>query len=308
MKFKLILNKNANFYYFLHNLAEIKEPLHYRKWNIMPWKKELNFPFSSSEATALKKFKKKYYANFPKIYLGRFFFLEKNSWETLKNEVGQEEINILNDVFRIWKNKFFLIYRRDLPNLKKWRKKLEIEIQKLSKSSLINFINTKLIKFFNAPVPFKKKLKIYLMLCGTSNTASGERGRGLDGKSILIEISRCPTHQINYVIGVIWHEYVHCCLASYHLRPLLLNFFKNDSKVLFAEEIIVRSLFPTGIFGIKFFKICPPSTLTSSKWETLPKINKKQTKMVIDLTDQYLQKEKKIDTFYVKKIGRILKI
>ncbi len=308
MKFKLILNRNANFYYFLHNLAKIKEPLHYRKWNIMPWKKELNFSFSSPEATALRKFKKIYYANFPQVYLGRFFFLEKNPWKIFKNEIGQEEINILNDVFQIWKNKFFLIYRKDLPNLKKIEKRLEIEIQKLNKSSLIRFIDEKLNKFFNTPAPFKKVLKVYLMLCGTLNTASGERGRGLDEESILIETSRCPVHQINYVISIIWHEYIHCRLTSYYLRPLLLNFLKNDAKVLFVEEIIVRSLFPTGIFGIKFFKISPPSTLTSSRWETLPKINKKQTEMAINLTDQYLQEGKRIDTPYIKEIGRILKI
>ena len=147
------------------------------------------------------------------------------------------------------------------------------------------------------------------MLCGASNTASGERGRSLDGKSILLELSRCPISQINYIIGIIWHETIHCCFTSYYLQPLLLNIFKKDvKKLLFLEEIITRSLFPIGIFGIKFLKMSPSLTLTSSRWETLPKINKNQTEKIIDLTTQYIQQNKKIDILYIRGIDSILKI
>lgn len=305
IKFTPILNKNANFYYFLHNFSKIEEPFHYRKWNILIWKKELSL--TKSDQIVLSIFKKIYYKYFPKVYLGKYFFLKRQPWKFLKKKVFQKDINILRKIFDIWKEKFELIYNKDLPNLKKWKVKIEQESKKMNELSLNASINTKLSKFYNV-APYKGEINVYLMLCGLKNNASGERGRGLNKKSILVELSRCSIDKINYILGIIWHEIIHSYFEVPYLHPLLLNFFKNHLKILFIEEMIARSLFPAGIFGAKFFKTPIPSTLTSSKWETFPRINAWQTIKIINLCNQYFEKDRKIDPLFIRKIKQILKI
>ena len=80
MKFLFIVNKWANFYYFLHNLAECEWPWPYRRCNNLAWKKELGV-FTKKEKLALKQFKGIYSSHFLKMYIGKSFFLEKNPWK-----------------------------------------------------------------------------------------------------------------------------------------------------------------------------------------------------------------------------------
>lgn len=305
MKFVPIVSKNANFYYFLHNFAKIKEPFHYRKWNISLWRKEISF--TKKENLSFKRFNKIHFKYFPKVYIGKYFFLSQSPWVDLKKEISSKDLNVLREIFEILKKKFEVIYSKDLSNLKKWEIKLKKENRKLEENFLTKSITNKLRKFYNA-VPQTKEVRAYLLLNSLKNNTSGERGRGLDGKSIMIELSRCSLNKINYILGIIWHEIIHCQFESYHLKKLLFSILKNEIKVLFASEIIARSFFPMGILGIKFFNLPTPFTLTSSKWETFPRIDSQQTKEILALSNYYLEKNKKIDLCYIKKLKRILKI
>jgi len=307
MKFNFIVSKQVNFYYFLHNLAECEWPWPARPQIKKTWEKELG-TFAQEEQGALKKFKQIYKNHFLKIYLGKTFFLEKDPWKTLKKKISQKEIDSLQTIFSIWQNKFEKIYKKDLPNLQLWQKKLNSQIKKSNKTSQTKTINKILSNFYGCP-KLKSKIKVYLMLSkGPSfkkyaSGASGERGRGLDGKSILIELSRCPTKKINYVMGILWHEIIHCQFSSCRLMPLLLKEVKNKKIADQLEEIINRSLFPIGILSMKFFNAPPPSSLARG---FISNINSEQTKKILNLSEQYIQQNKKIDKKYIKNLLQIL--
>lgn len=303
IKFIPILNKNANFYYFLHNLFKIKEPFHYRKWNISVWEKEIDFTEEKRGASRI--FKRIYYKYFPKLFLGKYFFEKKQPWNFLRKKIFLKDVYALKRIFEIWEEEFKLIYNKDLPNLRRWKTKIQQENKE--KNKIFKLINIKLSKFYNVK-PCNGKVNVHLMLCGIKENASGERGRGLGKKNIIIELSRCSIDKMNYILGIIWHEFIHNYFEISFLHSFLLNLFKNQSKILFVEEIIARSLFPIGVLATKFFNIPPPKTLTFSKWESFPHIDPYQTVEIINLTTHYLEENKGIDGFYIKRIKKILKI
>lgn len=308
MKQRFIVSKQANFYYFLHNLAECEWPWPARLENSKAWNKELG-SFTKEEQDALKKFKKIYKNYFLKIYLGKPFFLKKNPWKALGRKITRKEIDELQKVFFIWQKKFEKIYKKDLPKLQNWQKKLKLQLKKSDKKSKTKTINRILTNLYKCPAP-KNQIKVYLMLSKKPSSrkyasgASGERGRGLDGKSILVELSRCPTQKINYIMGILWHEIIHCHFSPCHVMPLLSKEVKNKKIANRLEEIINRSLFPTGILSMKFFNAPSPSTLSRG---FISNINRKQTKKIINFTNQYIQRNKSFDKYYIKELLRILK-
>jgi len=308
MEFIIITNKWANFYFFFHNLAECKWPWPYRPEINKAWKKELG-SFTEKEEQAIKKFRKIYQNHFLKLYLGRPFFLEKNPWKALEKKLSQKETSDLKEIFSIWQEKFEIIYKKDLPNLQAWKRKLNLRLKRLNKSSQIKSVSKTLSVLYNCPPP-KSNIRVYLMLSkepASENYASGaggERGRGLDGKSVLIELSRCPTQKMNYVIGILWHEVIHSCFAPHYLIPLLSKILKKKKLISFIEEIINRSLFPIGILSIKLLKAPFPSTLARG---FISNIDSEQTIKIINFTNQYVQRNKSFDKYYIKELLRILK-
>lgn len=310
MKFKFLINKWANFYYFLHNLSECQWPWPARPWNNETWQKEIG-NYSKEEQNTLKKFNKVYKNHFLKIYLGKPFFIERNPWQALGKEIPSKEVNELREVFSVWQSNFEKIYKRDLPNLQSWKRKLALEQKKFSKSARLNSMSKILSNLFGCPLP-KGDLKIFLMLTGKTTSqeyasgAGGERGRGLDGKSILLELSRCPLEKIDYVLGIIWHEIIHLHYFSL-LRPLLLKNLKNKKSARFMEEIIIRSLFPIGIMSIKFFKTPLPITLTPARLDIVPHINLEQTVKILNLSIRYISQKQKIDSQYIRELEKILR-
>jgi len=304
MRFQFIVNKNANFYFFLHNLAECEWPWPYRPWNNKTWKKELG-EFSREEKKALKRFKKIYRNHFLKIYLGKPFFLRKNPWQALRKKIPSKELEDLKSVFSIWQEKFEKIYEKDLPNLKKWEKMLTKEMKKNERISVMRLFQEIVEKLYKSSFP-RGKIKIYLMLCGRPGACGGERGRGLDSNRILLELSRRLFNEsMDYVIGVLCHEITHNCSHCY-LQPLLLKVLKSQKKARHIEELINRTLTPIGIFSIRFLNGRLPLSLTG-KNDPIGKINPTQTVRIINLTDRYIKEKKAIDARYIKELLQILK-
>ncbi len=309
MKFNFIVNKSANFYYFLHNLCECEWPWPYRSQINKAWKKELG-KLTEQEKKALKEFKAIYQKYFLKKYIGKSFFLSKNPWKALSGEISKQDLNKLKEVFSVWQKKFENIYKKDLPNLRQWQKELRSQFKKSNRKLQAEKINQILSVFYNRP-KLKSEIRVYLMLAKKPSSekyasgAAGEHGRGLDGKSVLLELSRCPTEKVDYVMGILWHEMVHCFFSPHYVVPLLLKMVKSKKKMYYLEEVINRSLLPIGILSMKFFKAPTPLTLTRG---SLSDINSKQTQKILKLSDQYIQQEKKIDKNYIKKLVEILNL
>lgn len=309
MKFTIIINKWANFYFFLHNLAECEWPWPYRHWLNKAWMKELG-TFTKEEKQALRKFKKIYKNHFLKLYLGKSFFLEKNPWTILKTQISQQEMEDIKNIFSVWQKKFEKLYKKDLSKLENWKRELNTKLKKSNKSSQIKTISKILKILYNCPSPKNDiNIKVYLMLSKKSMSkkyaggAGGERGRGLDGKSILLELSRCSIQNIDYVLGILWHEIIHSSFSPHYLFHLLSRTLKKKKLIFFIEEIINRSLFPIGVLSMRLFNAPHPKTLARG---FIADISSKQTIRIINLSSQYIKQSQKFDKYYIKELLKIL--
>lgn len=307
MRFKFIIKKSANFYYFLHNLAKCKYPFPYRKKALLEWKKKLG-PFNQKEKDSLKIFEaicSKYYG---KKHLGASFFLEKTPWSSLKREIPEKYFSCIKKLFSLWKKKFKKIYQKELPALEKWAKTLKSELKKPERRKLQKFFEKKIAILYRVSLPENTVIKIFLMLNPHPNRIGGERGRGLDGKSILLEVSSAPISKdnINRALAVMWHEIIQGCYSSRYFLPFLKKILPREKIAIWIEEIQIRSLLPIGLWGVKFFDYPFPLTLTPFKFEPIPKINPTQTIKIINLTQNYLHQNLSLDKKYIEKFIQIL--
>lgn len=290
MKFKFIIKKWANFYFFVQNLSE----WHFsnRKSYNQYWKGKLG-PLSKEEKKALKKIKQihsKYGFGGQYPYLGRFFYLRKNPWKTLEKQLAKRELIALKNIFSVFQPKFEILWKKDLPLLKKWKKKLQKEV---NKKSLITPINNTLSALYNTP-PLNKDFRAYLLF--STPTGLGGTANLKKNQAITLDLSKYPLKKINIAMAMLWHEMTHAYFETYYFLPMLIKKFPQDKKTIeLIKEATVRSLFPYGILGKRFFG--------TKKWSHA---NLRHPGPLIKLTQQYFREDKVLDEEYIEKSLSIL--
>lgn len=293
MKFSIIINKSANFYFFIQNLSE----WHFsnrKDYNVL-WRNELG-QFSPREEDALKQFKEIHLRYpFEKLYIGRYFFLEENIWPVLEQKLSKEDFIAIKNIFFLLQNKFNLLWNKELPLLLQWQKELNDKVNNpLLTESIVNSLEVA----FNTP-PSESEVKINLLPSSVEHTGGGAN---IDNKNISLEISRYPVEGVNHAIGIIWHETIHRCFQKQYFFPLVLKKFSNNrQKADLVNEVTVGALFPRGILGIRLLKNKPPYTLINQ-------INSKQTVQILDLMKEYVDNKKYLDEKYIESIVEILRI
>ncbi len=290
MKFRFIISKRANFYFFISNLSK----WHFscvKDYNIL-WQEELG-QFSPEEKRALKIFKKircKYPSG--KSLFERAFFTNKTPFSILKKNLPVGEYEIIAEVFKILGKKFNLLYKKELPFLSMWKNKLDnIKIDKVSTNSIIEILKT----LFNT-LPTVKKCNVYLLFSSEFHTSGGAN---IDEESVSLEISRYHLKNVNHVTAIIWHEIIHLLFQNNYFYPKLMEIFKDRQKTKIINEIIIASLFPRGVLGDKFFKNRIADKLYSG-------ISLSKTKKILDLTEHVISDKKSFDEEYIRKIAKIL--
>lgn len=288
MKFKLKVSKWANFYFFVQNLSE----WHFsnrKSYNIF-WRKRLG-DFSKQEETALKEFKKirlKYPDN--KSCFEKSFFLSNNPLKELSLVLSSSEYKDIKNVFSVFRDKFQILYKKELPLLKQWQKKIDKEINnKKYKNKILISLNT----LYKTSVK-KKTISVYLLF-STPGGIGG--GANIDDKNITLEISNYPLREIKEAIGIIWHEIVHLLFQYKYFHPLVRKYFLNNRQKFFPiNEIVTASLFPEGVLGMKIFK---NKLMTPRLFYGL---DSSSINRVLILTKEYLDQKKYFDKEYIKKI------
>ncbi|MBU2104372.1 MAG: hypothetical protein KKF67_01175 [Nanoarchaeota archaeon] len=290
MEFSIIIKKQGIFYFFVQNLSE----WHFscRKDYNKIWLEELG-SLSKKEKTALQKLKKVHQEySFGQSYLGRYFFLKRNPWKNIENEMPKSDFIIIKNTFSVLKEKFESFYKKELPLLKNWQTHLN---KKINNPKLINPILKKLNNLYNGNIK-SQKIKIYL-LPSTDKAAGG--GAGLNKKAITLEISRISLEQLNRVIGIIWHEVIHLLFEKVYFHPLLKRKFPQDRDAIsLIKEATASSLFPGGILSKKFLK-----RLALPLNRNLPA---KESKQVLSLAALYVKKNKHFDIRYINKLYSLL--
>lgn len=291
MKFRFIISKQANFYFFVSNLSEWHFSCE-KDYNIL-WQKELE-KFSSEEIEVLKKFKTirlKYPSG--KSLFERAFFTNKTPFLKLKKSLPANEYKVIEEVFKTMKKKFDSLYKKEFSLLKIWEKELDI---KANNATLSNSI-IKILQNFFVTVPKINKINVYLLFSSGSHTGGGAN---IDGESVSLEISRYPIEYIDHAQSIIWHEIIHLLFQNEYFNPKLMEILKDRQKAKIVNEVAIASLFPRGILGQKFFKTQPTDTLHSE-------INLGQTKKILNLTGQIISDHKSFDEEYIRKMAKILR-
>jgi len=287
MKFSIVINKSAIFYFFVQNLSE----WHFsnrKDYNIL-WQEELG-QFSSEEEDALRQLREihpKY--PFGKSYLGRQFFLEENPWIILGKKLPQEDYISLKNIFSLLERKFDDFYKEELILLKRWQTTLQEE---LSDENLVTPINSTLSRLYDAP-PFIKDIAIYLL--PSSETHFGGTGGIIDNRSINLEVSHIPLGKVKLALGVIFHEVIHLYFEKQSFLTRISKKYPNDhDTVALIKEATASSLFPNGSLGTKFLNI---------KNELLnTKIPKEYTEKLLLLVNRYIKEDKPLDDEYIETI------
>lgn len=292
MKFKFIISKWANFYLFVSNLSEWHFSVR-KNYNIT-WREEFG-KFSDEEENAIKQFKEiRQNYNTSKTFFEEAFFIAKNPFDILQKHLPITEYDIIKQIFSTLESKFNILYNEDLLLLEKWQEEL---INKISNSSLTNSITNTLAMLYDISIP-EKEVAIYILLSGAEQTGGGAN---IDNKSIILEVSRYPLEKINHALGIIWHEIIHLVFQG-NFYKLLLTFSPTDKKTAdFINELVVSSLFPRGILGIRLLNTSPAIKLSSQ-------INETQTINIINLTKIYIDQNKPFDNDFINKLNMLLKI
>jgi len=287
MKFEIIINKWANFYFFLQNLS-LWHFSNVEDYNRM-WEKEIG-QFSLKEIRALEEFKMihlKY--PFGKKYLGRPFFLKKNQWKSVKQLVLSQESSRLKEIFSLFQNKFAIIYKKDLPLFKKWQKNL----QNINTFPVVNRINNILSTCYNVP-PLKGKVKIYLLF---SSPIEWGGGANLNSNSITLEICRCrfEKEKLPFVLGAIWHELIHAYFEKAYFSHLLSKVFsRNQKKISLTNEVVCQAVsYPYGFLTKKVLNISiSRKKLTKGKAQMFSVLRK--------IVGKYLKQKKPLDREFIE--------
>jgi hypothetical protein len=287
MKFSILINKWANFYFFVQNLA--KWHFSNRKSFNLLWKKELG-PFTKKEREALKRLKKlhlKYGFNQKLPYLGSFFYLSKHPWKALEDRLTQREVTILKKIFLMFQPKFESLWQKDSLLLKQWQEKLT---QRANNKTLIHSIDQQLSIFYKARSP--RNIRVYLLLAPRGIGGTANPG----GPNITLEISRFPLRKLNIASGLIWHETIHAHYEKQFFLSLLNKKFpraqdKRLKKII--QEATVQAFFPFGILGKQLLKIKEP--------EDLPKYVKPLSRII----QKYLKSKQAVDFKYFEQAAAI---
>ena len=289
MEFSIVINKQANFYFFVQNLSEWHFSCR-KRYNVF-WTKELG-DFSKEEKNALKRFKEihlKY--TFGKLYLGRHFFIEKNPWETISKKLSDGEYKEIKDTFLLLEKKFEKLYKKDYLLLENWKSILEKSLNNQKDT-----INNILSKIYNIN-PLEKDINIYLLF--SSDDQSGG-GANINDRSISVEVSRCHFDQKNRIAGIIWHELIHLYFEKkYFLNLLNEKFGYKREKISLIKEMTDSLLFPNGVLG--------KSLLGVKRTSLNARISIDNKDKLIKLTEEYVKEKKKFDNSYIEKIYNSVK-
>lgn len=293
MKLEFKISKWANFYFFIQNLSE----WHFsnRKDYNELWRKELG-NFSLKEENALKRFKQ-IRLSYPsgKTFFEQSFSKEDDPWQKLKNNLEPDKYKIIKEIFDLFKNKFEILFKKDLPFLEQWQRELR---KTANEKNLIENITKILSVLFNTFLS-KEKVKIYLLFSASNHTGGGAN---INKQSISVEISRYPIEQTGQVLGIIWHEIIHLLFQNYFFFSLLLKHFPENPKMAnLINEATISALFPGGILGIRLLKNKPAKILC-------PGLNTTQTVDILNLVKEYVDQNKHFNEIYLEKILAIIKV
>jgi hypothetical protein len=287
MKFKIILNRYSNFYFFIQNLSEWSN--HCRKEHNDFWKKQFD-DFTNEEVTALKEFKDiRIKHRRSRSIFEHAFYKEENPWPFLEEKLNDREYKVIKNTFEILENKFETIYSKEITSLEKWKTLLG---NRINQDKEVKEINDLIIRLYNTTPPSETMI-VYLLI-----SSPGARGgkANIDDRSVGVQISQSK-QPVGYIVSLIWHEITHLFAERGNFFSLIEEMNIEPADKAKIKEFSITSLFPKGIMGREFFNV------EIKKGETIRNdIPPEQGKKLLSITEEYVKEKKPFNEDYINKL------
>lgn len=289
MKFNAVINRLANFYFFIQNLSE----WHFsnRKEYNVTWRKEMG-QLSSGQENALREFRniRAKYPSSKSVFEQAFFSAEP--WGQLKTKINQDEYQKIESIFSQFEPSFDKLYQNDSSNLERWQSALRAT---LNDDKILHPIIEVLSVLYKTE-PYDKEIAIYLLL-SAGTTAGG--GANIDEKSISLEVSRLPLSESARAMGIVFHEIIHLAFEKSYFLPLVKKYYHKHKGEIRINEIIAGALFPRGILAQQILG----SSLGGESY--FGKFNDKAGQ-IFSITQEYIEQKKNFDGSYIERISLII--
>ncbi len=285
--FRFKVERSANFYFFVQNLSEW-EPWARLEANEF-WRTSLAIP--EDVIANLKDFASihRMYQR-PENFLGRWFFGYKDPWKQLRRSLRPKEFEIVRNAFSACEPFFNRLWIKEEKSLRKWQ---FILTKRAAELRLAKKIIPTLASLYG--VRFTSRTVTSHLLLSAPNYLSGTSGRSGDA-SIIMEISRFPKDKPAAVLGLLWHETIHCLFDRQFKRLASKTTRKADGMRI--HEIAAGSLFPRGPLGQRALGTNPPN---NRYFRDAPGMQEN----LFGLMQTYIDQERALDRQYVKEVAKI---
>lgn len=311
MKFKFIISKLANQFFFISNLTEWHFSCE-KEYNGI-WLKKTGV-LSNKERRALKEFckiLKKYGFKKKKdkvTWLGTPFItsFEKEGWQNVREWVSEEEYKGIREIFEIFRPRFEKIWAKEVLKLERAKELLIRE--SISKDKRAKRILSDLSRFYKKELP-QRTINIYLLAIPEESSGIGG-GAVLEEKGITLEVR--DLKDIHGYILVITHEIAHSFLEKDSIEKVekITRKFKFPSNKLIRErektglisELILCSLVPGGYLAERYFNIPiqkPREKKLKGPQEAWRSLVKFITFYLYPLAQKYIETERSLDREYI---------
>ncbi len=296
MRFLVIVNRWANFFFFVNNLSgwHFSTIKPYNEY----WLKKLGV-LTKAEQKTLKQFGN-LQRRWPKERreLSDFFFKESSPLAAINGAIPPSEQRAVRQAFAVLQAKFERLYKLEHPALRHWQRCLRIALNAPQRNRRIRQALASL--YGPACAACSRPLPLYLLISAPGGIGGSA---DVDGFRITAEVSQSPLSprgELPHILGTIWHEVIHLCFDKQRFRPILERLYpKDEQTVRRINEVVAASLFPAGILGKRFFQIpLQPPTRHLASPENAERISA--------LTDVYLQKKQHLDKTFVENARKLL--
>jgi hypothetical protein len=318
MKFNFYCHKTANLFHFIANLSNW-EPHCTQRFNDM-WLQETG-KLSGEEVSILEKAADLLpsYGRTPqaKTYLPRYFFsrAEADIWRKVKDITSANDFRIMRRAFRVFEPRFDVIWEEEKENLARW----SVLLKKYIRDPKLRHLEGDLRTFFDYSKP-EPDSGVCLLL-SSRNTWGGENLTLGKVPLVVLKCSSVPLDQCAHLIAVLYHEACHSFyerVRKYELLSGIVSGLKGSlPNVPFVTskqdlsgaigEAITSNLLPEGYLAHKYLNNPVPSGPREGAKASFASWRLYCAAKMFDLTKDYIEKRKPLDTDYIKRVWETLK-
>jgi len=302
------ITKTSNLFHFISNLTDwhFSVRTSYKKYWI-----EKTGDLSEEDAQWLAKadnlFKKYTFGN---NYWGATFLRrpEEDVWETAEKNFGEKDSQRFKEIANYFTPRFKKIWNEEKELLENWTNILNRTKDRYLKNELVNELNT----LFDTKPDLSSGIKIVLLMSSPTTLGGGSANIGYG--AVTTELSRMSPDKAIHIWLNFWHEISHVYWEKTNNYMTMLNSYLDTleykpslgdiSFKILMKEGVLEAFIPNGVLAEKYFDMPMKDESFEEKnmygWRSFSRNKLK------DLSYKYVEEKKKIDTYFLKEVNKLL--